>query len=38
MVIPLKQVLDTPPPRRRAEIDRHFEELVNEVDWWEQIM
>lgn len=32
MPIPLKDVLDTLPPKRRAEIDRRFNELVNEVE------
>lgn len=32
MVVPLKQVLDAVPPKRRAEIDRRFKELVNEVE------
>ena len=32
MVRTLKQVLDDLPPERRAEIDRRFEELVNEVE------
>lgn len=32
MPVPLKDVLDALPPERRAEIDRRFEELVNEVE------
>lgn len=32
MVRTLKEVLDILPPKRRAEIDRRFEELVNEVE------
>ena len=32
MVRTLKEVLDALPPKRRAEIDRRFEELVNEVE------
>lgn len=32
MVVTLKEVLDALPPERRAEIDRRYEELVNEVE------
>jgi hypothetical protein len=32
MVVTLKEVLDSLPPERRAEIDRRYEELVNEVE------
>lgn len=32
MPVPLKDVLDALPSRRRAEIDRRFRELVNEVE------
>ena len=32
MPVPLKEVLDALPPKRRAEIDRRFRELVNEVE------
>ena len=32
MVRTLKQVMDALPPKRRAEIERRFEELVNEVE------
>lgn len=32
MVRALKEVLDALPPKRRAEIDRRFKELVNEVE------
>lgn len=32
MVRTLKEVLAALPPKRRAEIDRRFEELVNEVE------
>ena len=32
MPVPLKDVLDALPPKRRAEIDRRFKELVNEVE------
>jgi DNA-binding XRE family transcriptional regulator len=32
MPIPLKTVLDALPPKRRAELDRRFKELVNEVE------
>ncbi len=32
MVRSLKEVLDALPPGQRAEIDRRFEELVNEVE------
>jgi DNA-binding XRE family transcriptional regulator len=32
MPVPLKNVLDVLPPRRRAELDRRFKELVNEVE------
>jgi hypothetical protein len=32
MPIPLKDVLDALPPKRRASIDRRFKELVNEVE------
>lgn len=32
MVVTLKKVLDSLPPERRAEIDRRYEELVNEVE------
>jgi transcriptional regulator with XRE-family HTH domain len=32
MVRTLKEVLDALPPARRAEIDRRFKELVNEVE------
>ena len=32
MVVTLKKVLDSLPPKRRAEIDRRYEELVNEVE------
>jgi hypothetical protein len=31
MAVPLKDVLDALPPKRRAGIDRRFKELVNEV-------
>ncbi len=32
MAVTLKKVLDSLPPERRAEIDRRYEELVNEVE------
>jgi DNA-binding XRE family transcriptional regulator len=32
MPVPLKDVLDALPPKRRAELDRRFKELVNEVE------
>ncbi len=32
MTVKLKEVLDSLPPERRAEIDRRYEELVNEVE------
>jgi DNA-binding XRE family transcriptional regulator len=32
MAVPLKDVLDALPPKRRAELDRRFKELVNEVE------
>jgi DNA-binding MarR family transcriptional regulator len=32
MVVALKQALDALPPKRRAEIDRRFKELINEVE------
>lgn len=32
MVVALKKVLESLPPERRAEIDRRYEELVNEVE------
>ena len=32
MVVKLKEVMDALPPERRAEIDRRYEELVNEVE------
>lgn len=32
MVVTLKEVLDSLPPDRRAEIDRRYEELLNEVE------
>jgi len=32
MVVTLKEVLDALPPERRAEIDRRYEEIVNEVE------
>ena len=32
MVITLEEVLDSLPPERRAEIDRRYEELLNEVE------
>jgi predicted transcriptional regulator len=32
MVRTLKEILDALPPKRRAEIDRRFEALVNEVE------
>ena len=32
MSVPLKDVLDALPPKRRAEIDRRFKELVDEVE------
>lgn len=32
MVVTLKKVLESLPPERRAEIDRRYEELVNEVE------
>lgn len=32
MPVPLKDVLDALPPKRRADLDRRFKELVNEVE------
>ncbi|HEY8697954.1 MAG TPA: XRE family transcriptional regulator [Rhizomicrobium sp.] len=32
MPVPLKDVLDALPPKRRAELDRRFKQLVNEVE------
>ncbi len=32
MAVTLKKVLDSLPPERRAEIDRRYEELVDEVE------
>jgi predicted transcriptional regulator len=32
MPVPLKDVLDALPPKRRAELDRRFKELVDEVE------
>lgn len=32
MPVPLKNVLDALPAKRRAELDRRFKELVNEVE------
>lgn len=32
MPVPLKDVLDALPAKRRAELDRRFKELVNEVE------
>ncbi|MGH6870828.1 MAG: XRE family transcriptional regulator [Rhizomicrobium sp.] len=32
MPVPLRKILDELPPKRRAELDRRFEELVNEVE------
>lgn len=32
MPVPLKDVLASLPPRRRAEVDRRFKELVDEVE------
>ena len=32
MTVPLKDVLDALPPKRRAELDRRFKELINEVE------
>jgi hypothetical protein len=32
MAIPLKQTLDDLPPKRRAELDRRFKELVDQLE------
>ena len=32
MPVPLKDVMDALPPKRRAELDRRFKELVDEVE------
>lgn len=32
MPVPLKDVLDALPPKRRTELDRRFKQLVNEVE------
>ncbi|HSZ73316.1 MAG TPA: DNA-binding protein [Rhizomicrobium sp.] len=32
MAVPLKDILDALPPKRRAELDRRFKELVDEVE------
>jgi predicted transcriptional regulator len=32
MPVPLKDVMDALPPKRRAALDRRFKELVNEVE------
>jgi len=32
MPVPLKDVIDALPPKRRAELDRRFKALVNEVE------
>jgi predicted transcriptional regulator len=32
MPVPLKDILDALPPKRRADLDRRFKELVNEVE------
>jgi predicted transcriptional regulator len=32
MPVPLKDILEALPPRRRAKLDRRFKELVNEVE------
>jgi RNase P subunit RPR2 len=37
MAIPLKQILDELPPKRRADLDRRYMELVRKVESLEEV-